>query len=66
MKRIMALMTAALVMAAMMVAMAMPTFADQPTYICTKPGELTVEVIPKLKHSFVKQGYECAKGETRR
>jgi hypothetical protein len=66
MKRILVLLTVALVMAAMMVAMAMPAFADQPTFICTKTGAPTLQVIPKLKQGYVKQGYECVKGEQRR
>ena len=65
MRRILVLLSAALVMAAMMVAMAMPAFAEQPIYICTN-GADTRPVLPKLKHSFVKQGYECVKQEQRR
>ena len=38
MRRIMFVVTAALVMAALMLAMAMPAFADRPAYRCSYPG----------------------------
>ena len=62
MKRILVLITAALVMAAMMLAMAMPAFAAQPRYTCTQEGHVTAgSVIPKDVHYYKSLGYTCTK-----
>jgi hypothetical protein len=58
MKRILVLVTAALVMAATMVAMAMPAFAAQPTYYCEvdiNGGHFSFILSPKEAHQLLRQ-----------
>ena len=59
MKRILVLVTAALVMAAMLMAMAMPAFAAQPTYTCEvdiNGGHfIFTDLSPKDAHQLLRQ-----------
>jgi hypothetical protein len=57
MKRIMLLVTAALVMAAMTLAMAMPAFADRPVYRCNAFGGGSTFVFLQAKDA---KAYESA------
>lgn len=64
MRRILLLVTVAVVVAAIMVTMATPAFAaGPPTYTCTNPtiGQFDENVPANQKNTYKKRGYQCEK-----
>jgi hypothetical protein len=63
MRRLLLVLTVALVMAAMMAATAMPAFAAQPRFTCSDPnGNVTgTDFSPKDGHTAPRFGYTCTK-----